>query len=77
MSDPADYHDRLREQSVNIEYYKTLRQFLPNRKTFWAVPARSPCLGVGNLAVVRVLQDPDGDCRISVESRLVHVPAPE
>ena len=40
---------------------------------FCAVPARSPYLGEGSLAVVRVLQDPAGDCRISVESRTVYV----
>ena len=40
---------------------------------FCAVPARSPYLGEGSLAVVRVLQDPAGDCRISVESRMVYV----
>ena len=59
----------------NTEYYKTLRQFLPNRKTvFCAVPARSPDLGAGSLAVVRVLQDLAPDCRISVEPRLVPLP---
>ena len=56
----------------NIEYYKTLRQFLPNTKTMLlAVPARSPYLGEGSLAVVRVLQDPPRVSRISVESSLV------
>ena len=52
-----------------------MRQFLPNRKTmFLAVPARSPVLGVGSFAVVRVVQDPAEDCRISVESRQVYFP---
>ena len=50
-------------------------QFLPNMKTMLlAVPARSPYLGEGSLAVVRVLQDPPGVSRISVESSLVTVP---
>ena len=41
---------------------------------FLAVPARSPVLGVGSFAVVRVVQDPAEDCRISVESRQVYFP---
>ena len=50
-------------------------QFLPNMKTMLlAVPARSPALGEGSLAVVRVLQEPPGVSRISVESSLVNVP---
>ena len=57
-----------------IEYYKTLRQFLPNTKTMLlAVPARRSYLEEGSL-MVRVLQDPPGVSRISVESSLVHVP---
>ena len=39
-----------------------------------AVPARSTYLGEGSLAVVRVLQDPPGVTRISVESSLVTAP---
>ena len=38
----------------------------------FTVPARSPALGEGSLAVVRVLQDPPGVVRISVESSLVY-----
>merc|ERR1711923_691406 len=48
----------------------------PNTNTtLLAVPARSPALGEGSLAVVRVLQDlPGVSSRISVESSLVYFP---
>ena len=48
---------------------------VPNKNTtLLAVPARRDDVGDGSLAVLRVLQNPVGDSRISVESSLAHDP---
>merc|ERR1712241_760085 len=68
------------DSSVLLNERMVLRRddpsYPPNTNTtLLAVPARSPYLGEGSLAVVRVLQDlPGFSSRTSVESSQVSVP---